>query len=149
MRVVIDAGGCTVVRSPALAGEWQRYHQSTYARRWLHYMIGRKRTELSDGVWSGYADLLHAATHHLEGRRPEEVAKDVDVVAAAFATDHRVVSLDRAQAVLLTRLLPTVAELAELYWADPTEPPTNPWLAEGAPVRIELTLRHRPTARPS
>ncbi len=127
--------------SKPLRLEWDK-HATNYALNWLGEQIGRKRVRLGTPAWSGEVPLLEAA-QSLGGNGPEEVQKDLHLVALAMVHDRRVVSNDLRLRTLLGRIQDPPNELRELMWASVIAGEALPWVKEGYPDRDMLRVGHK------
>lgn len=125
-----------------LSSEWKD-HWSTFARKWLMEMYGRKR------VLKGLPDdhtATRAAADRLVDCQREAILKDVHLVAAAVATDSRILSTDDTVAALLAALTMQVAELRGVHWINPEAAGCCDWISGGAPDDATRSLATRPHA---
>ena len=132
-----------IAMSKALRQEWYK-HASNYALNWLSEQIGRKRVRLGAPAWSEEIPLLEAA-QTLEGNGPEEVRKDLHLIALAMVHDRRVVSNDLRQRTLLGRIPEPPPQLRELMWASVMAGEALPWVKEGCPERDHLRVGYKST----
>ena len=134
--------GYHVVMTEAIQAEWFR-HRSTYSRKWLTRMYGRKQVHRTQG---GEDPALRARLAKVTpDTQRNVVARDVHLIEAAIATDRSVSSGDeRARSVFraASRHLP---ELNPIVWVNPARCTERvlAWLRRGAPPDRHLHLYMR------
>jgi hypothetical protein len=138
---VIREGDLALTMSAPIFEEWQR-HAGSFARKWLSKMRSSRRVK-------DVSPRPHNATRRAAKALPDEgirraIEKDMILVEAALATDHRVLSLDEKIRGYLCDLTRDVADLRKIHWANPMTPACIPWVREGAPDDARWLLREVP-----
>lgn len=131
--------GYDVVMTEAIRDEW-RCHQSTYSRKWLTRMYGRR--QVHHASVKDDRDLRARLAKVTPDEQRSVVDKDVHLIEAAIATDRAVTSSDeRARRAFRTasKYLP---DLSPIIWVNPARCTVRvlDWLRHGAPTDSHLLL---------
>lgn len=128
-----------IVMTAEIRAEWDQ-HQSGFARRWRKSMVARKKLsylKVDAGAHEAARQRLVGVVRHssLTGNQQDSVEKDLHLVVAALATDHRLVANDEIVRDLLNSLSSQATELASILWANPTRESEHAleWLEQGVP----------------
>ena len=127
-----------LVFTEALKDEWQA-HQSTFSRKWLHDMVGRRRAVEINPAPSGA--VRKAMEKHLPVNERPEFEKDLHLLDAALGTDQRIVSLDERLRRRLARLMTFFRKLESFHFANPLWESCLNWLRGNAPNEGKFQLR--------
>jgi hypothetical protein len=114
--------------------EWNK-HQSGFARKWRASMMARKKIAILE------ISADRSLQKRIAGAEPDAaiaaiLEKDLLLVEAALATDHRIASLDDRVRNHLKDSVPILNELASICWVNPEKPDERAvaWLEQGAPA---------------
>jgi hypothetical protein len=129
-----------VAMTPEISQEW-RTHQSSYAKKWLTRMYGKKKVDYRTLAPDSLSIENIAGAQDTERDR-EAVIKDMHLIQAALSLDKLIVTLDENARTLFSKASGNNSMLRELVWVNPTHQDINPtkWLQNGAPVEKELML---------
>jgi len=121
-----------VVRTDAIGDEWRR-NASSFFRRWLVKMYGRKKVVRIQPPAHGLQTKLSNALAN-----PLDLAmamKDVHLLDAAITTRSPIVSLDATSRALFASACAKVPELRRIVWIDPCtmQDAALEWGERGAP----------------
>jgi ABC-type iron transport system FetAB ATPase subunit len=131
-----------VVMTKDIKAEWDK-HQSEFATRWRSQMVGRKLLrvipvpEIDQEIWKPIEDMAQT------DKKWAAMVKDILLLEAALATDHRIVSLDEKSArKYFTEAAHQIKQLRQLVWVNPskTEEKAIAWLQDGAPAEEKRML---------
>jgi hypothetical protein len=137
-----------LVMTDAINDEWND-HQSNFARRWRVQMVARKKVEWVEAPGDEAFGEQVAATAQTKGDR-EAILKDMLLVEAALATDHRIVALDEAVRGLLDCAARCVGVLRNVLWVNPSCEEERPldWLNDRARNERHRRLGQAPEEEP-
>jgi len=119
--------------SPSIRQEWDK-HQSNYALEWLVSMVKiRKLRYIPDATNDKFRESVR--DNNPDGGVVEIILKDAHLVEAAWATEHRVASLDDAVRGHLCRSFAYCPQLQTILWANPAIEAENivDWIEDGLP----------------
>lgn len=123
--------GHHIVMTEAIQEEWRR-HRSTYSRKWLTQMWGRKRIYRVEGERD--VTLREQAERVLPDDQREDVVHDIHLIEAAIATDRLVSSRDETARRVFKIASNDIRVIVEIVWVNPTRACEEPieWLRNGA-----------------
>lgn len=126
-----------------LKNEWDN-NASPYAKRWLVKMIELKRCEIDD--FEENQVIRQDIHHNIFKQKPEwknkDTSEDVHLLESAINNDMRIISLDENARDRFGQIAPSIAEMKEIIWVNPTKPVERAikWLKKGAPDESERYL---------
>jgi hypothetical protein len=129
----LRGNGHRMAWSPSIEKEWTK-HQSNYALEWLVSMVKiRKIHRIPDAHNDEFRESVRE--NNADGGVVEIILKDAHLVEAAWATDHRVTSLDDAVRGHLCRSFAYCPQLHTILWGNPAIEVENvlDWIENGLP----------------
>lgn len=139
--IKFKGAGHRLAWNESIRTEWDR-HQSTFARTWRVSMvsIGKLRPVPDDPVEEFREAIQTAST---DPGVCEAMLHDALLFEAAWASDHRVASLDETVRGHFGRLAASYAQLRLIVWVNPANEAESPcdWLEVGAPDEAGRRLR--------
>lgn len=132
--------GYDVVMTEAIRDEW-RCHQSTYSRKWLTRMYGRR--QVHHASVKDDRDLRARLANVTPDAQRSIAERDVHLIEAAMATDRAVSSGDERARSVFRAASKHLPELNSIVWVNPARclPRVLAWLRDGAPTDAHLLLR--------
>ena len=128
--------------SPSIKKEWDK-HQSNYALEWLVSMVKiRKLRYIPDAPNDEFRESVR--DNNPDGGVVEIILKDAHLVEAAWATEHRVTSLDDVVRGHLCRSIAYCPQLQTILWANPAIEAENivDWIENGLPDEDARKLKN-------
>ncbi len=142
LRAFLDTSH-SVVMTSEIRDEWNR-HQSGFARAWRSSMVSRRRmTTLDPTIDENLLRRIENSSPHENPRAA--MRKDFRLIAAAFAADKIIASLDEEARSLFDSATTSVAALKAIAWINPDimEEGCAAWLQSGAKHERKRLLGYR------